>query len=63
MGLKKTDETKKESKPVTKSYEALVNKKIGSNPDGSAKISLIKGKPVELPKKQADAYLKQNLIK
>lgn len=63
MGLKKKDETVKESKPTTKSYTALVTKNIGSNPDGTAKLKLIKGQPVEIPSGKAKAYLSQNLIK
>ena len=60
---KKKTETEKELKPVLKSYEALATKNIGSNPDGTAKIKLTKGQPVQLTKKQAETYLNLNLIK
>lgn len=43
-------------KTETKSYIASGNARIGSNPDGSARLHFRKGKPIKLTPGQARTY-------
>lgn len=46
-----------------KKYEALINAKIGSNPDGSCRLHFQAGHKIELTTKQATYYKQIKYIK
>lgn len=57
------EEEKVKKAPKTKQYKAIVTRRIGSNADGSAKITVTKDEILTLSASKAKEYRRLNLIK